>query len=166
VKEQSSEFVSSFLSQLMEIPIRVMLSQQRLQQLKKENSSLISINAKEDDLLLMEEMSFDENQEWQYLLSSQLLQIIEQKVSPDEYLTYYSKIQQFLQQRKSVKKQERKVEAVTNPRAFAQKKVSVYPIDQLSFDAHCTFFFVCYSSYRFNVIKKSSFQRKDEQKNS
>lgn len=129
----------------MEIPIRTLithnklLQQQKLQSqalhnLKKSSSSASHSNGidsmitvSEGLLTKLESITLEENQQLQYLLSNQLLALIEnrfqQDQKPDVYFTYYAKIQTFLQTKKIQKKQQMKLEAVTNPRAFAERKV-------------------------------------------
>lgn len=127
VNHQNNDFLLQFLPQIMEIPIRSIIAHTRVQQqLQAENNRNANVLTIHGDInkIELDELSYDDNAQWQYLLSSQLLRLIEQKVEPEVYLSYYNKISTFLQQRKAQKRIEAKSEAVQNPAAYAQKRVS------------------------------------------
>jgi hypothetical protein len=131
VASQSIEFLSEFVGQIMEIPIRVILSYTNFKEKQKQmgdstaalaNLITSDIHAKADSSL--ESLSYEENKNLQYLLATELLGELEKQLPSDLYLTYYSKIQMFLQQIKLEKKSNKKIEAITDPKAYAEKKVS------------------------------------------
>lgn len=59
-------------------------------------------------------------------LSSEVLELLEQKIGSSLFIGVYSEVQQSLQQRKSEKKKKLAADAVNNPRAFAERKVMLY----------------------------------------
>jgi hypothetical protein len=121
IQVQSMEFIHQFLPKLMEIPIRVLITHS-----KQPNATEI-LTFSESLLNQLENIhSQEEILELQYLLSMKVLNLLESKVSTELYFDYYTKIQSFLQQKKWVQKQHQKMEAITNPQAFAEKRVSFF----------------------------------------
>jgi hypothetical protein len=167
-----SDLIKSFLPKIMEIPIRVLYTYSRKKTTHPNDTGKASMisTASEDLLEHLENISSaEENLELQYLLSMKLLALLEQQCAscPDVYLDYYTKIQAFLEQKKLVKKSSLKMEAITNPQAYAEKRVrNDFSCSSYSYFKFC-FFFSCFNFFiSCNGIEKRFYNPKENYRSS
>lgn len=122
IKAESVPFILSFIEQILEVPIRIELSHVAKLIAKHE--------VVEEELINMKE------------LSNTLLRVLEEKLGTKEYMNAFAIVQRKVQHIKLQKKQRSKLEAVTNPKVAAQKKVRKDSfLTCLSFCSHSFFLF-------------------------
>ncbi len=103
IKAESVPFILSFIEQILEVPVRIELSHVAKLIAKHE--------VVEEELINMKE------------LSNTLLRVVEEKLGTKDYLNAFAIVQRKVQHIKLQKKQRSKLEAITNPKVAAQKKV-------------------------------------------
>jgi hypothetical protein len=111
----SAELLEKFAELLMEPLIRVISSAQTVAQL------LASEAASGRDTTAMEEQQ--KEQMGLHVLAKDLLQLMEDQLTPTLYLELFTKVQTKLQRIKSMKKQNRKAMAVSNPERFNKMRL-------------------------------------------
>lgn len=111
----SSELLQSYAELIMEPLVRVMsAAQDTAQQLAREAASGRDTAALEEQQ--KEHMDV-------HVLSKDLLQVLEEQLTPTVYLEVFTKVQTKLQRIKSLKRQQRKALAVSNPALFNRMRV-------------------------------------------
>lgn len=102
-KADKTSFLQQFVSQIIEVPVRVVMNAGGA-------ARLADAAATDEDQTVRS-------------LAQDLLKAMEQRLGASAFMEAFAKTQMMVQSFKSEKKRKLRVEAVTNPRAFTQRKI-------------------------------------------